>query len=104
MFIMAIFSNPFVGNIPKQLSPEELQQALRVDIAGELEAIVGYEAHAAATVDDRARKTLQHIADEERRHVGELQQLLATLLPKEQQLLEQGKQEFNTHQQTGFMQ
>jgi rubrerythrin len=30
-----------------------LLQALRVDIAGELEAIVGYEAHAMATTDER---------------------------------------------------
>ena len=72
---MAIFSNPFVATVPRQLSTEELAQALRIDIAGELEAIVGYEAHASATNDERVKKILYHIADEERQHVGELQQL-----------------------------
>ncbi|HEX9061504.1 MAG TPA: demethoxyubiquinone hydroxylase family protein, partial [Clostridia bacterium] len=72
---MALLGNPFVANVPRQLSNEELIQALRVDIAGELEAIIGYEAHAMATNDERVKKVLIHIADEERQHVGELQQL-----------------------------
>jgi len=46
---MALLGNPFIANVPKQLSNDELAQALRVDIAGEYEAIVGYEAHAMAT-------------------------------------------------------
>ena len=88
---MAIFGNPFVGNVPKQLSNDELAQALRVDIAGELEAIVGYEAHASATTDERAKKVLFNIADEERKHVGELQQLLYMICPKDAQFIDQGK-------------
>ena len=83
---MALLGNPFVANVPKQFSNEDLAQAIRVDIAGELEAIVGYEAHAMATIDERAKKILYHIADEERRHVGELQQLLYILSPKEAQI------------------
>lgn len=87
---MALLGNPFVGNASKQMmSPEELTQALRVDIAGEYEAIIGYEAHAASTNDENAKKILYHIADEERHHVGELQQLLYNLCPKEQQFIEQ---------------
>lgn len=101
---MAILGNPFVGNMPKQMTPEELQQALRVDIAGELEAIIGYEAHASATSDTRARNVFSHIADEERHHVGELQQLLYTLCPKEEQFTEQGKQELIKNFQNGFVQ
>lgn len=93
---MALLGNPFVGNSPKQLSPDELTQALRVDIAGEYEAIIGYEAHAMSTNDENAKKVLYHIADEERHHVGELQQLLYMLCPKEQQFVEQGKQELGT--------
>lgn len=86
----AIFSDPFIGNIPRQMSPEELCQALRVDIAGELEAIVGYESHANATDNQNAKQVLFHIADEERRHVGMLQALLYSLLPKSKQFVEQG--------------
>jgi len=40
-----------------------------------------------------AAKVLQDIADEERVHAGEFQQLLRILLPDEQQLLEQGIEE-----------
>jgi uncharacterized protein len=71
---MAILGNPFVANIPRQMSNEELAQALRVDIAGEFEAVIGYEAHAMVTNDERVKKILYHIADEERKHIGELQQ------------------------------
>lgn len=89
---MALLGNPFVGNVPRQLSNEELAQAIRVDIAGELEAIVGYEAHAMSTTDERVKKVLYHIADEERSHVGELQQLLYMVSPKEADFIEKGKQ------------
>lgn len=60
---MALLGNPFVANVPRQMSNEELAQALRVDIARELEAIIGYEAHAMATNDERVKKILYHIAD-----------------------------------------
>ncbi|MHB8986801.1 MAG: demethoxyubiquinone hydroxylase family protein, partial [Eubacteriales bacterium] len=66
---MVQIGNPFVANVPRQLSAEELIQALRVDMAGELEAIIGYEAHAMAANDERVKKVLYHIADEERQHV-----------------------------------
>jgi len=101
---MAILGNPFVANVPRQFSGEELAQAIRVDIAGELEAIIGYEAHAVASPDDRAKKILYHIADEERRHVGELQQLLYILSPKDAQYMEDGKRTIQEQQARGFQQ
>ncbi|MGE5529864.1 MAG: demethoxyubiquinone hydroxylase family protein [Patescibacteria group bacterium] len=101
---MAILGNPFVANVPRQLSPEELAQAIRVDIAGELEAIIGYEAHAVSTADERAKRILYHIADEERRHVGELQQLLYILSAKDAQYMEQGRQKIQTQQAQNFQQ
>jgi Uncharacterized conserved protein len=101
---MALLGNPFVANVPKQMSNEELLQALRVDIAGELEAIVGYEAHAMATSDTRVKKVLTHIADEERQHIGELQQLLFMLSPNEEQMLEQGKKSVQQQQAQNFSQ
>lgn len=99
---MALLGNPFVANVPRQLSNEEAAQALRVDIAGELEAIIGYEAHAMAVNDERIRKILYHIADEERRHVGELQQLLYMISPKEAEYTEKGKQEIQKQQAQNF--
>jgi len=101
---MALLGDPFIANVPKQFSNEELAQALRVDIAGELEAIIGYEAHAMATNDQRVKKILYHIADEERRHVGQLQQLLYMLSPKEEQFIEQGKQTIQQQQAQNFQQ
>jgi rubrerythrin len=101
---MAIIGNPFVANVTKQMTNEELSQALRVDMAGELEAIIGYEAHATATNDERAKKVLYHIADEERRHVGELQQLLYMLSTKDAQFMEEGKQKIQMQQAQNFQQ
>lgn len=101
---MALLGNPFVANVPRQLSADELVQALRVDLAGEIEAIIGYEAHAMATTDDRVKKVLYHIADEERQHVGELQQLIYMLNPNEQQYVEKGKQAVAQQQAQGFQQ
>ncbi|KLU59909.1 ubiquinone biosynthesis protein COQ7 [Peptococcaceae bacterium CEB3] len=99
---MALLGNPYLANMPKQLSADELAQALRVDIAGEYEAIIGYEAHALATTDERAKKVLYHIADEERQHVGELQQLLYILSPKEAEFTEKGKQAVQQQQSQNF--
>jgi rubrerythrin len=99
---MAQLGDPFVGTTNKQLSAGELIQALRVDIAGELEAIIGYEAHVMNTTDERVKKVLSHIADEERQHVGELQQLLNILSPNDGQMNEKGKQAVITMQQSNF--
>jgi len=64
---MALLGDPFIANVPKQLTQDDLIQALRLDIIGEMEAIVGYEAHAMATTDERVKKILHHIADEWRK-------------------------------------
>lgn len=90
---MVMIGDPFVGNVEKKLSAEELVQALRVDIAGELEAILVYNAHASATDDQRAKAVLYSIRDEERQHVGELLHLMEILDPQEAQLLSKGRQE-----------
>ena len=99
---MALLGDPFVANVSKQMSADELMQAIRVDIAGELEAIIGYEAHAMSTNDERVKKVLHHIADEERQHVGELQQVLFMLSPKDAENTEKGKQAVIQQQQQNF--
>ena len=99
---MALLGNPFVANVNKKMSIDETIQAIRVDLAGELEAIIGYEAHAMSTDDERVKKVMFHIADEERQHVGELQQLLYILCPKEEENIEKGKQAIVQQQQNNF--
>lgn len=49
---MPNFANPFQGNVNRKLTKEELIQAVRLDIAGELEAIYLYDAHVQATDDE----------------------------------------------------
>lgn len=99
---MALLGNPFVANVSKQMSNEELAQALRVDIAGEYEAIIGYEAHVMSANDERVKKILSHIADEERKHVGELEQLLYMISPKDVAQTEKGKQVIQQQQSQNF--
>ncbi len=99
---MALLGDPFVATAPRQLNNAELLQALRVDLAGELEAIIGYEAHAMAISDERVKKVLIHIANEERRHVGQLQQLLFMLSPAEQDYTQQGIQTIQSQQAQNF--
>lgn len=90
---MPNFANPFNGNVDRKISKDELIQAIRLDIAGELEAIYLYEAHAMATDDVVAKTVLLDIANEEKEHVGELMYLLKHLDPKEAELFENGANE-----------
>lgn len=90
---MPSFANPFSGNVNRKISKEELIQAIRLDIAGELEAIFIYDAHVQATDDPRAQKVIADIRDEEKAHVGELMALLRILDPREAELFEEGQQE-----------
>lgn len=90
---MPAFANPFSGNIDKKISKEELIQAIRLDIAGELEAIFIYDSHAQATDDELAKKVLADIRDEEKAHVGELLTLLKHLDPTLAKNLRSGESE-----------
>lgn len=75
------------------MTKEELVQAVRLDIAGELEAIYLYDAHAQATDDAFARKVLEDIRDEEKAHIGELMTLLRHLDPAEAEHFASGEAE-----------
>ncbi len=85
--------NPFGMKIPEKITKQELINAVRQDIVGELEAIFLYDAHAQATDDIRAKKILEDIRDEERQHVGELMTLLNILDPNEAKLFSNGQEE-----------
>jgi len=90
---MASLANPFAGNVPRKLTKEELIQAIRLDIVGELEAIFVYDAHVQATDDPVAKKILADIRDEEKAHVGELMTLLRLLDPEEAKHFTEGENE-----------
>jgi rubrerythrin len=91
--MMPAFANPFQGNVNRKMTAEELVQAVRLDIAGELEAIYLYDAHVQATDDERAKAVISDIRDEEKAHVGELMTLLRTLDPKEADFFLSGESE-----------
>ncbi|UAL08009.1 MAG: demethoxyubiquinone hydroxylase family protein [Candidatus Methanogranum gryphiswaldense] len=90
---MPSFADPFVGNVNKKMSKEELAQALRLDIAGELEAITVYESHILATDDPVAKAVLSDIRDEEKVHMGELITLMRYLDPMETEHFLSGEEE-----------
>jgi uncharacterized protein len=90
---MPSFADPFVGNVNKRMSKEELAQALRLDIAGELEAITMYESHILATDDPVAKAVLSDIRDEEKVHMGELITLMRYLDPTETEHFLSGEEE-----------
>lgn len=90
---MPAFADPFSGNVERKLTDEELVQAIRLDIAGELEAIYLYDAHVQATDNVMAKTVIADIRDEEKAHIGELMTLLRTLDPKEAELFASGESE-----------
>ena len=90
---MPAFANPFQGNVDRKLTKEELIQAIRLDIAGELEAIYLYDAHVQATDDEMAKTVIADIRDEEKAHIGELMPLLRALDPKEAEFFASGEAE-----------
>ena len=92
---MPNFTDPFQGNVNRKMSNAELMQALRLDIAGELEAVFLYEAHYLATDDPMAKEVLADIRDEEKVHIGELITLMRHLDSKETEFFLEGEEEVN---------
>ncbi|WP_278382171.1 demethoxyubiquinone hydroxylase family protein [Clostridium tyrobutyricum] len=90
---MPNFANPFQGNVDRKMTKEELIQAVRLDIAGELEAIYLYDSHVLATDNVAAKKIIADIRDEEKAHVGELMALLKILDPQEAEHFASGEME-----------
>jgi rubrerythrin len=87
------FSNPFPTNVPRKMNSAELVRAIMQDIAAELDAVALYQAHIDATDDERAKKLLAHIRDDEKEHVGEFMALLEILDPKQADYMKKGKKE-----------
>ena len=71
-----------------------MAQNTRLDIIGELDAIIQYETHINSSVDPVYRSTLQDIVNEEKVHVGQLFGLLFMLDPASKEFFEKGLNEF----------
>ena len=87
------FSNPFGTMVPRKMNAAELVRAIMQDIAAELDAVALYQAHIDATDDERAKKVLAHIRDDEKEHTAELLALLEIMEPKQAEYLKKGKTE-----------
>ncbi len=75
------------------LSKEELVRAVRVSIKAEIDAVHLYQMIADATDDTRAKVVMEHVAQEERVHIGEFMRLLQELNPTEMDDYNEGAQE-----------
>lgn len=75
-----------------KLNKREISRAIRDAIVAELIAIKQYEVIADAT-NREISKVMQDIADEEKVHVGELQELLRKMDINEEEFLEEGASE-----------
>lgn len=73
------FTNPFISAERRRLSDSELAQAIRLDMAAELDAINLYQAHLESTDNPVAQRVIRHIMDEEKEHFVEFEQLLLLL-------------------------
>ena len=85
------FSNPFGTMVPRKMNTAELARAIMQDIAAELDAVAVYQAHIDATDDERAKKVLAHVRDDEKEHIGEFLALLEILDPKQAEYIKKGK-------------
>lgn len=90
---MPEFSHAFSGKATTPLSHSELVRSIRFMIAAEYEAIQLYEQLAESTDNEAARRVLHDIADEEKEHVGEFQQLLSMLAPQDEDFYREGREE-----------
>lgn len=96
---MPAFTNPYAGNIPKIMNPDELFQSIRVAFASELEAIFIYDAIAKATTDELAQAVTSDIRNEEIAHTGELLTLMFYLHPDEAEHVISGEGEVHAMMQ-----
>ena len=76
-----------------KLDKRELTRALRDAIIAEHQAVKHYEAIVDSTDNKKVQKVLQDIADEERVHVFELQELLNLLVDDEEDLQKDAQKE-----------
>lgn len=77
----------------KKLDDRELARAIRLSISAEHDAVHLYELIADSTDNVEVKKIMQDIADEEKVHVGEFEELLNMIDEDNEDLVEDGRDE-----------
>lgn len=84
------FPNKKVGD---KVTKQELITAVRLSLCAEEEATQLYDTIAEYVDDERVKKLMKDVADEEQVHIGEFQKLLDELEGDEVEKVEKGKDE-----------
>lgn len=85
-----------IGNVMtpvRSLDERELARVIRLAISAELDAVHLYEVIVDSSKDEVVKNVLQDIADEEKVHAGELQELLKKFDKDDEKFLEEGRKE-----------
>ncbi len=85
-----------IGNVMTpdgSLDERELARVIRLAISAELDAVHLYEVIVDSSKDEVVKNVLQDIADEEKVHAGELQELLKKFDKDDEKFLEEGRKE-----------
>jgi len=91
---MVDFVHPFPGKKPgDKITKQELISALRLSLCAEEEATHLYDTIAEYTDDERVKKVMKDVANEEQVHVGEFQKLLDLMEDDEEEKVGEGKKE-----------
>lgn len=80
-------------NPDRPMTVRELARAIRLAITAEHDAVQLYELIADSTPDVAVRKIMQDVANEEKEHVGEFEELLARIDPENEHFVGEGVQE-----------
>jgi Zn finger protein HypA/HybF involved in hydrogenase expression len=80
-------------SLDKSLSKEELIRAVRFLVSAEYEAVDMYERIAEASPDEKIKKAIEKIIEEERVHAGEFLKMLTILDPEEAKFYQEGFKE-----------
>ena len=87
--------NNFSSDINHTVMNFDTLQKARQDLIGEIQAVIEYDSHIHSTNNEIARKTWQHIKEEELMHIGELLALINYLEPSQVAFVKKGFDEFH---------
>lgn len=87
-------------NLERQLTPEELVRALRFLVSAEYEAVQLYQQIHDATPDEKVKKGIKSVIDEERVHAGEFLKMISYMDPEEVKFYTEGFKESEDYLRT----
>jgi len=91
---MVAFVHPFPGKNPgDKITKQELISALRLSLCAEEEATHLYDTIAEYADDEKIKKIMRDVADEEQVHIGEFQKLLDLYEDDEEENVGEGEGE-----------